>query len=406
MRAATLMAVFLVLARSAAAADVAESAPGTSYFQKDGATAAIHDADLLDCRALAGRMHQPSPPVPSTAGGGGGMAGAIGAAIAVAIIVAAEQAAADRKARPVNVENCMVVKGWRVVSLTPDDATAFAALDKGSKSARVGEWVGATQLHGAVARRFDNDVANSDSAQTFVVARRRGVSISDDVVAQGPTGPAEKHPVATIDPAVAQGRPRGAAPLQPLKDEQLGGVPAGTGMIIVNVRGDASAGLLFERLGPDPMTDAWVDGRPSQIFVNPPVKALAKAGARLGVTQVFSVPPGRWRLAAMSVGDISVNYCLGSPVFEVAAGEAVYAGSFSADHALPVMDLDLAKSAFPELSTVPDKIRPAVWTNGARGKCVGTYVYALEVPGQPFLDGYAWGSRAWPADPAPGAVAR
>ena len=300
MRAMALMAAVLVLARSAPAADLAASVTGTSYFQKDGATAASHEADLLDCRALAGRMHQPPPPVPQTTTASGGLAGAIGAAIAVAIIVAAEQAAADRKARPVNVENCMVVKGWRVVSLTPEDATAFAALDKAAKSARVGDWVGDPQLHGALARRFDNDVAANDSSQMFVVAQRRGVSISDDVVAPGPATKAEKKPVSTIDPTIAQGRPRSAAPPAPLKDEQLGGVPAGQGLIIVNVRGDASAGLLFERLGPDPQTDAWVDGRPSQIFVNPPVKALAKAGARLGVTQVFSVPPGRWQIGRAS----------------------------------------------------------------------------------------------------------
>ena len=99
---------------------------------------------------------------------------------------------------------------------------------------------------------------------------------------------------------------------------------------------------------------------------------------------------------------------VGAPVFEVAAGEAVYAGSYSADHALPVMDLDLARSAFPELSAVPDKIRPASWTNGARGKCVGSYLYALEIPGQPFVDGYGGGSRAWMAagDGAPRAAAQ
>jgi len=392
MRTAMVIAVVSTVAQSVSAADLTTSARGVSYFHKEGATASSHDADLQDCRTLAGKMHQPIPPM-NPAVESQGLAGLL----VGSIIVSAQQTAADHKARAVNVENCMVVKGWQVVALTPGDATAFAALDKASKAGRAGEWIGSTELHGTVVRRFANDVASDDSSQMYVVARHPGVSISDDVVDPGLSKAPEKKPVTTIDPTIAPGRPESAKPPKPLKDEQLGGVPPGAGLIIVNVRGDAAATLLFERVGPDPDTDAWVDGQPSQVFVNPPAKAVAKAGARLGVTQVFSVPPGRWRLSAIGVGDVSVSFCLGSPAFDVAAGDAVYAGSSSSEHALPGMGLDIAKSAFPGLSSVPDKIRAATWTNGVRGKCVGTYLYALEIPDQPFVDGYILGSRAQPA---------
>jgi hypothetical protein len=92
-----------------------------------------------------------------------------------------------------------------------------------------------------------------------------------------------------------------------------------------------------------------------------------------------------------------VDYCLGSPSFEVKAGEVVYAGTFhlEGDDLGPDLALDPAKVYLG--AAAADRVRPAVYRNGSRGSCHGfSAVYALEVPGAPFAPDYTWGVRKAP----------
>jgi hypothetical protein len=41
-----------------------------------------------------------------------------------------------------------------------------------------------------------------------------------------------------------------------------------------------------------------------------------------------------------------------------------------------------------------DRVRPAVYVNGDRGACAGTYIYAYEIEGVGYQSGYAWGGAA------------
>jgi hypothetical protein len=395
---------YLAVAMAAAATpvcatDLAKSSDGYTYFNKPGAQVAVHDADVRDCKVKAGRLHQPdtSPPVYAP-----GLAGAIGAAIGKAIVMAMN----DAKARPVNVENCMVVKGWRVVALDPVAGEAADKLETAAKVARMTPLIGAAEPEGTIVRVFANDAASNQTAGMFSPARNTIKSaLSVDAMGDPPENDKPTKEKAPPAPKLA----KSARPPAPLKAEQLGEIPADSALIVVNVQGTGAFSVTFERQGPDAKTPAWADGRPGAFLAGQPVKATATAGGAQGTTHVFAVPPGRWKIAHMSAGLFTVSLCLGAPSFEVAAGDVVYAGSFDPASATnnigPEMTLEPYRAVFPALSGLGDKMRPATYVNGSTGQCQGAYMYALETTGGQFAEGYAHGSKALPTPTASAAAA-
>jgi hypothetical protein len=395
---------YLAVAMAAAATpvcatDLAKSSDGYTYFNKPGAQVAVHDADVRDCKVKAGRLHQPdtSPPVYAP-----GLAGAIGAAIGKAIVMAMN----DAKARPVNVENCMVVKGWRVVALDPVAGEAADKLETAAKVARMTPLIGAAEPEGTIVRVFANDAASNQTAGMFSPARNTIKSaLSVDAMGDPPESDKPTKEKAPPAPKLA----KSARPPAPLKAEQLGEIPADSALIVVNVQGTGAFSVTFERQGPDAKTPAWADGRPGAFLAGQPVKATATAGGAQGTTHVFAVPPGRWKIAHMSAGLFTVSLCLGAPSFEVAAGDVVYAGSFDPASATnnigPEMTLEPYRAVFPALSGLGDKMRPATYVNGSTGQCQGAYMYALETTGGQFAEGYAHGSKALPTPTASAAAA-
>ena len=100
------------------------------------------------------------------------------------------------------------------------------------------------------------------------------------------------------------------------------------------------------------------------------------------MTQTFSVPPGRWRLSAVNVGQYITHFCLGTSGFEVRDGEAVYAGAFdlSGEQLRPDMTLraDLLAPTSPA-ATAGLRHRAAEWSYGDKEQCQGAYLYALDL---------------------------
>ena len=129
-----------------------------------------------------------------------------------------------------------------------------------------------------------------------------------------------------------------------------------------------------------------LDVRPARLDHAPDVVVVA--GKREGNWFALVVPPGHWRIA----GTGSVGFCLGSPAFAVAAGEVVYAGTFSLTGADLAPDLAIEPAAAWLGGDFGTRVRPAAYRNGSRDSCIGSGVsYALEFPGAPFEPGYAWG---------------
>ncbi|MBS0296217.1 MAG: hypothetical protein JSR45_07895 [Proteobacteria bacterium] len=418
--AAAAAAAISSMAAPSFAADLTRTSGGYTYFNHPGWSVAQHDADITDCRAKIEGMHVPAPEGHTTVTvvGGSVLAAGVGGALGAAIAADGAQVAADNYARPAQLEDCMVVKGWRVVRLGDDEGKALAAASRRQRTPELLAWMVSDQPHGEVVRVFDNDAATATGEQIFPGPVQRGWMFRKDdrgvvigvlpVPLQGSVSltPAERRRAeleSQKPKPIPPHRIAAARPPKPLGPQELTGIQAGLAWIVVSLTGEADVSLEIDRMGPDAETPGWVDGKPSEVFASRSREAYKAAGASGQVTEVFAVPPGRWRLTGIANGGTELNLCMGSPAFDLRAGEVIYAGAFGAQHTLPDMNLAAAKAAFPAGSPLADAVRPAEWINGTRGKCGwGATIYALEAPGRPFVAGYAIGSRAHvPAKPAP-----
>lgn len=169
--------------------------------------------------------------------------------------------------------------------------------------------------------------------------------------------------------------------------------PPGFGVIVVRIKSMSNRwgiGAGFVRKPAPPVGDALGDepffsvasASRGWIFAKPEGNWFA-----------LTVPAGRWQLSNSGF----VVYCLGAPSFEVGEGEAVFAGTIDlgGDNLGP--DLEMAPARAWLKGPLAEGLRPAEYRNGATSSCnVFSTIYALEIPGAPFEDGYRNGSRAEP----------
>lgn len=352
---------------------------GYTYYNRPGAELKAHDADVIACAADAARMLSVDEALHT-----GAAQGLVGALVGGAI-----QNAAHRGAVAAGLENCMVVRGWRVVKLGDDEGQALAKLPQADLAARLAPWIGAAVPHGQIVRVWGNDAAN---AVTHRYAMRPDHTNNGQLsLAEATTG--DLHQFETsgrpVDSARAVLDPKW--PKKALTASTLSAAPNGSGILMVRIRGLSlrnGIGVWLSREGADK------DIFPSRSDHGPDLLLAAKGllfAHHDGDMFVIATPPGRWRLAAIGMTP-SLSLCLGSPSFAVGAGEVVYAGTFDLGAADFSPDLDLAPAKAwlagqPQAQTV----RAAEWVNGSRGLCDGNGMYALEFKGAPFEPGYAWG---------------
>jgi hypothetical protein len=396
------MLTALVLPRMAAAqaADTAEPTEitlghmtmGYNYFNRPGADLKAHDADVVACAAEAARTISFDEQLRTGAGQG----------VLGAIIGSYIESAAHRGAVASGLENCMVVRGWRVVKLPDAEGEALAKLPPADLAARLAPWVGAAQPHGEVVRVWANDAANGATRRYSL--RPDHTNDGQLSLTEATTGDLHQFAMAEQPIDSARGALDAKWPKKPLTVSQLGSAPDGAAIFMVQIKGLSlhnGVGILFNRIGtPKDIYPSRTDHGPDLLLASKGTLFAHKDGDMF----VFAVPPGRWRVYGMGIGP-TLNFCLGSPSFEIAAGEVVYAGSFDfgATDMGPNLDLGPAKAwlgAQPQAQT----LRPAAYVNGSKGLCGANHIYALEVKGAPFEPGYAWGSAA-PATAAAGVAA-
>ena len=366
--------------------NLSRATAGYTYFNRPAAGIAEHDRDLVLCIGHSSSVRS----VDQQMGTGGGL-GLIGALIGDAIADAA-----DKGVMAASLENCMVVYGWRVVRLAEAEGQALSKLAPAELRSKLAPWIGAKRPPGDVVRMWRNDASNG-RINHFALRpghTKRG-QLSLLALAAGPGGPPERAPAGPGDRQKVKLDPKW--PKGSLKPAELAAAPAGSGIVLVGIRGMGMTrgnGFVFRRIGAQPeVRAAAVDHAPDRF------EALASslAGSR---TVAFALPPGRWRIASDINGLMELNYCLGSPSFELKAGETLYAGTLDlkSERLQPDLSLDRIQQW---LAGTPAAVavRPAAWSNGSRGPCGPNSIYALEFEGAPFEPGYALGSRAPRGDP-------
>jgi hypothetical protein len=357
---------------------------GYTYYNRPGADLGAQEGDLLACVGHASSVRSVDQQMGS---GGTGLLGAlIGGAIADA---------ATSGVMAASIENCMVVYGWRVVRLPDAEGKALSELSAEDLRAKLAPWVGASQAHGDVVRVWRNDAANgtvnhfslrpghTKKGQLSLLAM--GAARTHPPAGRGAEGEKPSKPV--IDPKWRRGS---------LKPADLAAAPPGSGIVVVSVRGMGMTrgnGLIFRRVGADPAV------RPSLADHAPDEFTATGSTLGGGKTLAYVLPPGRWRIASDLNGLMELNYCLGSPSFELKAGEVLYAGAL--DLKAEKLQPDFAMQPVKQwLGAMPAAaaIRPASYTNGSRGACGPNSIYAIEFEGAPFEPGYALGSLAGQGD--------
>ena len=367
--------------------EIGQIATGYTYYNRPGATLADHNAELIDCAQIS--FH----PLP------GAQPGTMGSGLASKLIWSGPVAGLAA----VRVENCMIVRGWRVVRLDPEEGRALAPLSDPELASRLTPWIGAVEPHGQIVRAFANQAAHPGRYHTasrpaapgkgqFSLRISGQQSVGRIGVITPPSAPGQPPP-----PLRPQPGPPPAIdaqwPKRPVLLADIGKAPPGSALIVTRVVGAGNPyGMYvgFARVNPEGADKGVVrDGAPVLQYAAGGIGAPKEAGGWF----VLVVPPGRWSLAGAGF----IDYCLGAPSFELKAGEIVYAGTFSRLGPDFFPDLDLAPAKAFLAGAGGERVRAASYVNGLRSPCLGYGVtYAMEFPGAPFEPDYHWGGAGKP----------
>lgn len=341
---------------------------GFTYYNKPGADMATHNRTVLDCVSLATRISHYGAP------GDGGIA------VNWAVDTATRAAMAGA------LEGCMVVRGWRVVKLGDSAGGQLASLGPSAIADRLAGEVGAETPWGEVVRVWGNEALRYSTRKTGSLPLFEKGLLSY----QAATGQRAFEP----EPGQRErpGPLREWSQKPALTPADLAGVPPGSAVVIIGISGpnkfsDPVWTYSFRRSGPrHDMYPLFIDGQPDFFgFYNTEARGESP-GPRF---EMRIIPPGRWRLASLDSVTRSLNFCLGSPSFEIAAGEVVYLGAYhsSSEDLTPSMAMDPVRGY---LAGTPQAaiVRPAEYVNGSIGPCHGHTIYALEFSGVATDTGY------------------
>jgi len=385
--AAMLAVVSLAGTAQAEPVEIGQIVTGPTYYNRPSASLAEHNADLGACAretafSVGSDQYERSL---------GGAPLRLGESIAKHLIWDGPLAGVGA----VRVENCMIVRGWRVVRLPERDAAALDGLPGPALVARLTPWIGAANPPGELVRTWGNEAAHPT-----------GFKLASRAAAPGPkqlsfriyneSGGTEALPRkidAEPTPSAGPGVLDPKWPTKPLPSAETPLPPAGASIIVVKISGISNrygTGIVFAREGSTPEEQpGLVDHAPGSFFAGTGFLGAKKDGNWFA----FVVPAGRWRMAQSAF----LSLCLGSPAFDVRPGEVVYAGAFNLAGDSLGPDLNLGPATAYLRGPGAAVVRPASYVNGSRGSCHAFPVaYALEIPGAPFETGYRWGAAAVP----------
>lgn len=340
------VAAGLALATPAAAGTLNRASEGWVYFHRAGATPEGHQTAVAACLVAAHKMGAPYV--------GSGVVGAMISGMAQNAGIAPD------------VENCMVSAGWEVVRLDDAEGAAIGALDQPGQAKALAPWIGAESVHGTVVRRFE---PLARLKRIVGMGELSGGRLALSVTATPPFSPPAKANApewklrARVDP---QTDPAKAAP--------------GSAFIVIRLVTHALPNMGYGLIRFDEAAHE-VDA----VSVDSPTKLFMKTGADLERTYVAAVQPGRWHLIVAR----AIALCLGTPAFDIAPGEVLFAGTFTAgadDPYSPDMSLEPARAALKD-ADLKARLRPAPWVNGNRYDCDAIpnqlNFYRVDFPGFP-----------------------
>lgn len=434
MRGALLAVGCLLATAEANAHELGRAITGITYFNRPGATLDEHQTALDRCKVAVDAMADPNimlftagATYNSTYSPGANA----GAALVLLMVDSARLSAAVERAENTHFQNCMVSQGWRVVRLENTAGRRMARMRQPELAAQLAPMITATEPEGEVVRAFANDLTTPSSLTPVPTGDGRFISLSR-LALPAESAAAERRREArrmpsqqTREEAEAaraarrqQAEAQAAADAQPLPAgfkedggppliaaasanleaaaeagdeshekvagggltaEELAALPADATLITYRQRGAIGA-IVFRRVDSD-IGETFMVGVPR---APQPRRRSDPPPTLEDAVVTVAVPPGRWRMDSMSLGNVSVSLCMGSPAFDIAQGEAVYIGDFNfgADPFLPDMSLAAAQDNLAAIPQIRDRLSAARYENGSTGVCTPAqhlYAYALPV---------------------------
>jgi hypothetical protein len=395
---------------------IAQPSEGYTYFNKPGATIDDHEADVRSCLLDAKDVVSWDELIDNNR-------------FLIEGMLTFERA---KSARISALENCMIIRGWRVVALQAEEGQALSETAQSKLKEFLSEQVGAQEPQGRIARIWANEAHNAAHKRSELVPMSTNngqlsllylgkitdllypttnailpeygsrsslqkldhtASMAERLKAAQRAGVVLARPLLTTSaievPASFEkkiGRNLALA--------DLPNIPDGWGLIVMRIEGKSLKNGLG--LGFGPHRGPRLQSKKG-IIVNEidfGSGFLNKGAGKDGSWMIRAVPPGEYRLSQMDI--IPLYFCLGSPAFKLEKGQIIYAGTF--DLSAAAMGPDLAMEPIRAVlagSPYAERIQPASYVNGTTSNCLGSAsIYAIEFPGAPFVEGYEWGSKA------------
>lgn len=350
------------------AKDAARDLTPTHFYNRPGATRAEYDAAWQACRLIARGSRTPSGSVPYyynpalvspiAAGIGGGLGGLLAGAIAEG---------AQRRA---NRQNCMLIRGWRLIEPNDAQAAPVIAMTEAARTAHLDAQIGAMQPTGTPTERT-----------SFTLAPDPALRLDAPVV-----GPASLFLGKKVDPAAPFVLAPGEAAIVVAFRRPDPGSAGRSGRLELMRYDSAGRDLVYRPRD-------WKKQGDKTTYSVSVASGDRKAPYEV---QVVRITPGDYVLNSWASGTLlpTTTNCFGAPNFHVAAGEVLFLGDF-----IPYWDVKLASGAkFSDLvyagqtgdargalqsrqPTLATALRPAAWRNNATYACSAITMTRFDLTG-------------------------
>ena len=382
--------------------NMTKATAGFLYFNSAGADMARHDGELKNCiehwaagiSLLSSNTATGSEtaaifrnvPPRSTNEIVGGAIGGVVADIVTDFIMDGW----DRARRDINIEHCMVAKGWRLVRLLPEEGERLSKLSQKDLAAALTLYVSAEQPQGEIVRTWRNEgiYQSTITAKDPQAAKRKLLSVA----AISPDSPVIKG-ITSIDPAAR------LQAQQVLNKQYINGIRTtkltesptvvrpNQSLLMFSIRSKSKKrhiSTFLELSDPTgPMSRHFFGVIAEKEFQTLSDGTFITHGSVV-------VPSGTWFVQGARH---NMDYCLGAPYFEAKDGASVYLGTFDATGDKLTVNTDKA-AIEQKLGGRIANLETAQWKNGFTYPCSQMSMYALEFDGFPFAEGYLWGSQA------------
>jgi hypothetical protein len=295
----------------------------------------------------------------------------------------------ERARKDINIELCMVVKGWRLMRLPELEGQRLALLSQNELSVALASLVGSLSPTGETARIFRNETITPSQTRATDYKNAKRTLLSAQAIS--PNAQSDQG-ILSMDPSqrgqrIGWSGPTPIGQVVKLEPQSVYDNAPNSAVIIYGFRQTRKARFQLTAIERESVSAQQTVDRVFVSANNSPI--MLADGSALSI-QVFRVPPGKWFVQG---GYFNYDNCMGAPVFEAKAGSVTYMGTFDIRADKYVVDLNpqlVEGRLSPSLST----FSIAQWQNGYTYTCRQMLLYATEFEGFPFVEGYSWGSKA------------